>query len=81
VYMFLGTDSIKQMIQRLTYQFIFVGAITFIITVITMFLLSRFLTKPLIRMKKATETMSKGDLSVSLNINGKDEVGELAHSI
>ncbi|MFH4333606.1 HAMP domain-containing protein, partial [Acinetobacter baumannii] len=32
-------------------------------------------------MKKATETMSKGDLSVSLNINGKDEVGELAHSI
>ena len=25
--------------------------------------------------------MSKGDLSVSLNINGKDEVGELAHSI
>ncbi|MCG7044771.1 hypothetical protein LDP22_33280, partial [Pseudomonas aeruginosa] len=41
VYMFLGTDSIKQMIQRLTYQFIFVGAITFIITVITMFLLSR----------------------------------------
>ncbi|QDZ76817.1 sensor histidine kinase [Bacillus cereus] len=81
VYMFLGTDSIKQMIQRLTYQFIVVGAITFIITVITMVLLSRFLTKPLIRMKKATETMSKGDLSVSLNINGKDEVGELAHSI
>ncbi|WP_241504190.1 hypothetical protein [Bacillus thuringiensis] len=30
VYMFLGTDSIKQMIQYLTYQFIFVGAITFI---------------------------------------------------
>ncbi|WP_223268725.1 MULTISPECIES: hypothetical protein [Bacillus cereus group] len=30
VYMFLGTDSIKQMIQYLTYQFIFVGSITFI---------------------------------------------------
>ncbi|MDM5188153.1 HAMP domain-containing sensor histidine kinase [Bacillus sp. DX4.1] len=81
VYMFLGTDSIKQMIQRLTYQFIVVGAITFILTIITMFLLSRILTNPLIRMKKATEKMSKGDLSVSLNINGNDEVGELAHSI
>ncbi|PHA02279.1 two-component sensor histidine kinase [Bacillus pseudomycoides] len=81
VYMFLGTDSIKQMIQRLTYQFIVVGAITFILTVITMFLLSRLLTNPLIKMKKATEKMSKGDLSVSLNINRNDEVGELAHSI
>ncbi|MFD0771356.1 ATP-binding protein [Bacillus sp. CGMCC 1.60114] len=81
VYMFLGTDSIKQMIQRLTYQFIVVGAITFILTVITMFLLSKLLTNPLIKMKKATEKMSKGDLSVSLNINGNDEVGELAHSI
>lgn len=81
VYMFLGTDSIKQMIQRLTYQFIVVGAITFILTVITMFLLSKLLTTPLIKMKKATEKMSKGDLSVSLNINGNDEVGELAHSI
>ncbi|CAM4220085.1 histidine kinase [Bacillus manliponensis] len=81
VYMFLGTESIKQMIQRLTYQFIVAGIITFILTVITMFLLSRFLTNPLIKMKKATEKMSKGDLSLSLNINRNDEVGELAHSI
>ncbi|MEI4832189.1 HAMP domain-containing sensor histidine kinase [Bacillus sp. FJAT-53711] len=81
VYMFLGTDSIKQMIQRLTYQFIVIGAITFILTVITMFLLSKLLTNPLIKMKKATEKMSKGDLSVSLNINRNDEVGELAQSI
>lgn len=81
VYMFLGTDSIKQMIQRLTYQFIVAGAITFVLTIMTMFLLSRFLTKPLIKMKKATEKMSKGDLSLYLNISGSDEVGELAHSI
>lgn len=81
VYMFLGTDSIKQLIQRLTYQFIVVGAITFILTVITMFLLSKLLTNPLIKMKKATEKMSKGDLSLALNINGNDEVGNLAHSI
>ena len=81
IYMFLGTDSIKQMIQHLTYQFIVIGAITFILTIITMFLLSKLLTNPLIKMKKATEKMSEGDLSVSLNIHRNDEVGELAHSI
>ncbi|WP_129728941.1 sensor histidine kinase [Ectobacillus funiculus] len=81
VYMFLGTDSIKEMIQRLTNQFLVIAAITFLLTVVTMFLLSRSLTQPLIRMKKATEKMSKGDLSVSLNIKSNDEVGELAHSI
>lgn len=81
VYMFLGTDSIKQMIQRLTSQFLLIGAITFLVTVITIFLLSRILTKPLIHMKKATEKMSKGDLSVSLPMKSNDEVGELARSI
>lgn len=81
VYMFLGTDSIKEMIQKLTNQFFVIAAVTFLLTVVTIFLLSRSLTQPLIRMKKATEKMSKGDLSVSLNIKSNDEVGELAHSI
>lgn len=81
VYMFLGTDSIREMINRLTYQFMVVEVVTFILTVITIFLLSQILTKPLVRMKQATETMSKGDLSVSLNISSNDEIGELANSI
>ncbi|WP_028400090.1 sensor histidine kinase [Ectobacillus panaciterrae] len=81
VYMFLGTDSIKEMIQRLTNQFLLIAAITFLLTAVTMFLLSRILTQPLIRMKKATEKLSKGDLSVSLNMKSNDEVGELGQSI
>lgn len=81
VYMFLGTSSIKQMIAGLTKQFLVVGAVTFILTVITIFLLSRLLTKPLLRMKHATEKMSHGDLSVSLTSNRNDEIGELAQSI
>ncbi|WP_379970470.1 sensor histidine kinase [Ectobacillus sp. sgz5001026] len=81
VYMFLGTDSIKEMISRLNNLFLLIGAITFLLTVITMFLLSRILTKPLIKMKMATERMSKGDLSVSLPMKSNDEVGELARSI
>ncbi|WP_243525894.1 ATP-binding protein [Bacillus pseudomycoides] len=81
VYMFLGTSSIKEMIAGLTNQFLVVGAVTFILTAITIFLLSRRLTKPLLRMKHATEKMSHGDLSVSLTSTRNDEIGELAESI
>nr|MBU6863998.1 cell wall metabolism sensor histidine kinase WalK [Streptococcus oralis] len=65
VYMFLGTESIEEMVNGLTRQFIIAGVITFLLTAITIFLLSRLLTKPLLHMKLATEKMSKGDLSVS----------------
>lgn len=81
VYMFLGTESIEEMVNGLTRQFIIAGVITFLLTVITIFLLSRLLTKPLLHMKQATEKMSKGDLSVSLTTNRNDEIGELASSI
>ncbi|GAB6423794.1 HAMP domain-containing sensor histidine kinase [Bacillus luti] len=81
VYMFLGTESIEEMVNGLTRQFIIAGIITFLLTAITIFLLSRLLTKPLLHMKHATEKMSKGDLSVSLTTSRNDEIGELASSI
>ncbi|MGH0430788.1 ATP-binding protein [Bacillus hominis] len=81
VYMFLGTESIEEMVNGLTRQFIIAGVITFLLTAITIFLLSRLLTKPLLHMKHATEKMSKGDLSVSLTTTRNDEIGELAQSI
>jgi signal transduction histidine kinase len=81
VYMFLGTESIEEMVNGLTRQFIIAGVITFLLTAITIFLLSRLLTKPLLHMKQATEKMSKGDLSVSLTTTRNDEIGELADSI
>ncbi|MGG0729674.1 HAMP domain-containing sensor histidine kinase [Bacillus paramycoides] len=81
VYMFLGTTSIEEMINGLTKQFIIAGIVTFLLTAVTIFLLSRLLTKPLLHMKHATEKMSKGDLSVSLTTTRNDEIGELADSI
>ncbi|WP_242214492.1 ATP-binding protein [Bacillus cereus group sp. BfR-BA-01383] len=81
VYMFLGTESIEEMVNGVTKQFIIAGVITFLLTAITIFLLSRLLTKPLLHMKQATEKMSKGDLSVSLTTTRNDEIGELAQSI
>src|SRR5699024_7425145 len=45
------------------------------------FILSRFIAHPLIKMKEATEQLSKGKHNVELHTERKDELGELAHSI
>lgn len=81
VFMFAETNHIKQMVDHLRNQFLIVGLIAIGLTVITIFLLSRLITLPLIRMKEATEQLSEGHHEVSLNIGRNDELGELANAI
>lgn len=81
VFMFAETNHIKQMVSHLRNQFLIVGLIAVGLTVITIFLLSRLITLPLIRMKEATEQLSEGHHEVSLNIGRNDELGELANAI
>lgn len=81
VFMFAETNQIKQMVGHLRNQFLVVGLFAIGLTVITIFLLSRLITMPLIRMKKATEQISKGNNNVQLMIGRNDELGELANAI
>ena len=81
VFMFAETNHIKGMVSHLRNQFLIVGLIAVGLTVITIFLLSRLITLPLIRMKEATEQLSEGHHEVSLNIGRNDELGELAKAI
>jgi signal transduction histidine kinase len=81
VYMFQPTKSIKKTIHRINHLFILVGLLSLLATIATISLLSRVVASPLVRMKEATERLSKGDFSVSLNIRSNDELGALAKSI
>lgn len=81
VFMFAKTDSIKKIVDHLSDQFLVIGFITIILTIITVFILSRLITKPLIAMTEATEQLSKGRNRVELQTNRNDELGELATSI
>lgn len=81
VFMFLSTGQLKQMIQSLTLQFSVVGGFATIISIITLFFLSRFITIPLLQMKKATEKLSEGKSELALDIYREDELGDLARSI
>ncbi|APC49043.1 HAMP domain-containing protein [Virgibacillus dakarensis] len=81
VFMFANTNIVKNMVNHLSDQFVIVGLITIVLTIFTVFILSRFITLPLMKMKEATEQLSKGKNKVELHKERKDELGELAGSI
>ncbi|MEK4009705.1 sensor histidine kinase [Peribacillus sp. FSL M8-0224] len=81
VYMFRSTDQIQSLISRLNHHFIAGAIMILTLMIITILFLSKALTTPLIRMKRATEKLSKGDFSVNLPDMGDDELGELSRSI
>ncbi|WP_271396371.1 sensor histidine kinase [Salinicoccus roseus] len=81
VFMFVDSNHIKEIISSLTRQFLFTGLVTVILTIITVIVLSKVITQPLVRMKKATEALSRGNHEVELSTSRKDELGELATAI
>ncbi|PEP65087.1 HAMP domain-containing sensor histidine kinase [Bacillus pseudomycoides] len=81
VHMFLDTAFLEKMILRLTRQFIIIGILTLILTTISVFIFSRVITDPLIKMKRATEKMLKLNKPIKLGIKRNDELGSLATTI
>src|SRR5699024_1486877 len=81
VFMFADTNDIKRVVDQLNDQFIVAGIITITFTVITILVLSRLITSPLISIKYAAEQLSMGEKGAALNTDRKDELGELARSI
>nr|WP_100331938.1 HAMP domain-containing sensor histidine kinase [Bacillus xiapuensis] len=81
VFMFKSTDQVQGLISRLNHNFLMAAVLTVSLLILTILFLTKFITTPLIRMKKATEKLSRGDLSVHLPDMGEDELGELSRSI
>ncbi|KKI88463.1 histidine kinase [Bacillus sp. SA1-12] len=81
VYMFKSKARIQHVISQLNHHFLFAALLILFFLLITIFFLSRALTKPLVSMKEATSRLSSGDFSVTLPATTKDELGELAKSI
>jgi len=79
--MYKSTNSINKMVSDLTRHFEITGAASVLILLIVYAVLSRVLTRPLIRMKEATEKLGNGNFNVTLPINSNDELGELSFSI
>ncbi|MFD0048173.1 sensor histidine kinase [Actinomycetes bacterium NPDC127524] len=81
VFMFKDTNSVKLLIAQLNHHFIFAGILVAVFMLISIFFLSRALTRPLISMTEATKKLSGGNFSVTLPSPSRDELGELSSSI
>ena len=57
------------------------GLVSLISLCIVYLILSKYLTRPLIRMKVATEKLSEGEFNVTLPKQGNDELGDLSNAI
>ncbi|MBM7660153.1 signal transduction histidine kinase [Bacillus mesophilus] len=81
VYMFRGSESMVEMTKSLRNHFLTVGTVIVLLSMISIAIFTKLITNPLVIMKKATEKLSQGDFTVTLNMSSKDELGQLAGSI
>lgn len=81
LYMLLKTSFLENMLLKLMKQFLIISVLTIILTTISVFIFSRVITEPLIKMKRATEKMSKLNKPIQLGIKRNDELGSLAKTI
>ena len=81
VYMFLSTKQIQNMVFNFTGIFAVLAVITLVVTAFAIFYITRTVTRPLIEIKLGTDKIAQGDLSIRLDVNAEDELGELAKSI
>ncbi len=72
---------LENMLLKLMNQFLIISVLTVILTTISVFVFSRVITEPLIKMKRATEKMSKLNKPIQLGIKRNDELGSLAKTI
>ncbi|WP_286197352.1 HAMP domain-containing sensor histidine kinase [Bacillus sp. ISL-34] len=81
VYMFKDTRDVEDLIAQLNRHFLLATALLLFFMLITIYFLSKALTRPLLAMKEATTKLSKGNFSVAVPVRSHDELGELAQSI
>ncbi|SIT91111.1 sensor histidine kinase [Edaphobacillus lindanitolerans] len=81
VLMFAPSGMIRQMVAELGRRFMTVGGLSVLITLVVIPVLTRFITRPLLQMKQATEQLATGGSLSGLDDARTDELGDLARSI
>lgn len=79
--MLQSTIPIRQLVHQLNGHFVLAGGGSIVILFVVYLVLSKWLTRPLIRMKEATERLSDGHYDVDLPKPTNDELGELTVAI
>ena len=77
----VSLDPVKTTVNILEKQLIFITVVLLVLALAISFIISRTLTKPILRIEKATKRIAEGDYSVRVDVGAKDEIGSLAESV
>lgn len=78
VFLYVPLAKISELTRDFSYLW-FLGGVGFIVIALSIgYVAIDRLTRPLVEMKRAAKRVSKGDYSTRVNIESKDEVGQLA---
>lgn len=81
VFIHIPSFALKKDVARLKGQFTILLILAIIISILGAFILSSLFTNPILKIKEAAEKISKGDFKTRIDVNSKDEIGELARTI
>ncbi len=73
------SEAFRSIEKLRVFVFLVTSAILLVITLLGL-IFSRTITKPLLRLIKGTNIVSKGNLKYKINVDSKDEIGTLANS-
>jgi serine phosphatase RsbU (regulator of sigma subunit) len=80
ILVYLTTENVQAAIHDTILRSIFVSLAVILVGILISFLLSNGITRPIRKLTAAVEIMGKGDLSHTVEVDTKDEVGILARS-
>ncbi|MCH6269401.1 methyl-accepting chemotaxis protein [Neobacillus citreus] len=71
------TGELFKSAQKLSNLILLISSIAVIIGIIITYILARTIAKPIMLLNKQVQQVANGDLTVSVKINSKDEIGQL----
>ncbi|MBF0543595.1 MAG: response regulator [Candidatus Riflebacteria bacterium] len=80
IFIHVPTHSIFAPVILLREKWLLIGITGFLIAIVVATVFSLFLSKPLSALRNAVLEVSKGNLLMKVDVNSKDEIGELASS-
>lgn len=80
IFVHANLDELQTYLNSITRQVIISAVASFAVAIILIYSMAQYFTKPLIMMNNYAKKLAKGDFDVRININQKDEVGQLAES-
>ncbi len=76
-------DTVKEqdsIMDNMIYQFVILGILTFLFSISISLLLAKVISKPIAELRDASNKVGEGKLDTQIQIESKDEIGQLAFS-